>query len=80
MRYVDNYGEGQNKKYAVLLKIKWQHDRQFYLMDMSSYKHEQEVLILDGKKFIVTGYKEDVCKKCGKTGCDKYEGWICKHC
>ena len=80
MSFAENYGEGDDQKYAVLLKIFWNHNRHFYLMDMSSYAHEQEVLLLDGKKFVVTDYQEWLCKQCQVRDRDYYEKWICKHC
>ena len=48
-------------------------------MDKGSYPHEQEVLLLDGKKFVVTG-QERYCIQCNVSDFDRYYQWICKHC
>ena len=38
---------------ATLFQIMWKSDEDYYVMDMSAFPEEQEVLLLDGSKFFV---------------------------
>ena len=44
-----------------MIEVKWKSDRGYYLMDMSCFAHEQEVVVMDGASFVV----EDVLEKSG---------------
>ena len=64
--YAQNYGtskDKENQRVAVLFKMFWDKDKHFHYMDMGAYPDEKELLLLDGRQFIVTDFKEE-CKEC----------------
>ena len=63
---------------ATLFEIMWKNEKSYYLMDMSAFPDEKEVLLVDGSKFEVISV-ETTQDKDGKSEnfivlkCDFYE-------
>lgn len=52
----ENQDEGKVK---VVYKIHFKSDSNYYVMDMGSYNHEEEILLRDGLDFIVESVEND---------------------
>jgi hypothetical protein len=44
--------------HKTMIEVQWKSDRGYYLMDMSSFSFEQEVVIMDGASFTVENVEE----------------------
>ena len=47
------FSDEQQGIYKTLIEVKWKSDRGYYFLDMSSFSHEKEIVIMDGASFVV---------------------------
>ena len=47
------FSDEQQGIYKTLIEVKWKSDRGYYYLDMSSFSHEKEIVIIDGASFVV---------------------------